>query len=209
MRRVSGAVLLLLGIASAAQATPAPSARVERAPLASRPLLSPGPRLPSSPRTPFAPGEVLVLVRSGGSLAAAADGRPETGDARLATIFARRRLTRAQSLRQASPKEMRTFDALRLSSDDPDFDPVAAAAELRASGSVIAAAPNLHLRLDLAPNDPFFPNQWHLSTSAAAIHAQPAWNRETGLAERLDRHHGQRRGPAALRPRRQHLDQPG
>jgi subtilisin family serine protease len=181
MRPIAGAVpLLLLVLASAVHATPAGPARLRPAQAPDGPLASVGRHLPSAPARPFAPGEVLVLVRPGGTLVAAPDGRLAARDATLAALLARHGLTHAQALRRATPAESRSFDVLRLSSTDPGFDPVTASEELRASGRVLAAAPNLHLQLHLAPDDPFFPFQWHLSTSAAAVRAQPAWSRQTG-----------------------------
>lgn len=144
--------------------------------------IPPGRVLPTlGPKAPFVPGEVLVLAPRGGALAhAAAAGAARDGhiaalleDAGVARVAPLGTDVRALDLR---------YDALRLTSDDPAFDPYAAARELVASGAAIAAAPNLRMTLHAVPNDPYLADQWHLSTSAAGVRARPAWDRSTGSA---------------------------
>jgi subtilisin family serine protease len=136
-------------------------------------------RPPSNPATPFTPGEVVVVVAPGSAWAAlAADGRAASGT--LAATLAQFGIARVDNLRRATPAASRGVEVLRLVSDQPGFDPVAAARALRAEPGVIGAAPNLHLRLHVVPNDPQFSQQWWLSNSAAGVHAQQGWARETG-----------------------------
>lgn len=59
-------------------------------------------------------------------------------------------------------------------------DARAAARELASAPGVVAAAPNLSLRLALVPNDSMLTSQWHLSVSAAAIRARNAWDVQRG-----------------------------
>lgn len=138
--------------------------------------------LPSAPTRAHAPREVLVVVAPDGAISASRAGQARAQSAPLALALLRHGITRAEPLRRATPSRARNTEVLRLGSELPDFDPVAAAAELRATEGVLAAAPNLLLRLHLAPNDPRFSSQWHLSNSAAGVQAQQGWNRELGSA---------------------------
>ena len=128
--------------------------------------IPPGRVLPSlAPRTPYVPGQVLVLAPRGGALTSAA-----TGGARSATLATRLEdvgVARVEPLGSEAPGAPRNYDALRLVSDDPAFDPYAAARALVASGDAIAAAPNLRMTLHAVPNDPYYSTQWHLGTSTA------------------------------------------
>ncbi len=136
--------------------------------------------LPSPPATPYEPGVVLVALAPGASIA------PDAGSANakgaLASTLTRFGLARAALL---VPGDDARGDVLRLVSDAPGFDPEAAAAALREQPGVIAAAPDRHLQLHLAPDDPYFDAQWHLSTSAAGVHAQPGWSIATGSPGQL------------------------
>jgi subtilisin family serine protease len=141
-------------------------------------LAAAAPHLPGAPREAFEPGEVLVALAPGASLATLPDGRARAANVALAETMSRLGLARADVLSAANGAG--AGEIVRLRSSLPDFDPVAAATALRAQPGVVGAAPNLHLRLDLAPNDPYLPNQWHLSNSAAGVHAQQGWARQTG-----------------------------
>jgi subtilisin family serine protease len=146
--------------------------------LASPSFAALSPHFPSAPRTPFEAGEVLVALAPDASVGMAANGRMRASSTALAATLDRFGLARADVLNRAdSPAR---GDIVRLRSSDAAFDPVAAAAALRATPGVIGASPNIHLHLDRAPNDPYFPSQWHLSNSAAAPHAQQGWDRQTG-----------------------------
>ncbi len=137
---------------------------------------------PSAPSPPFVPREVLVVLAPGGTITLSADGRAQANNAPLTLALLRYGLTQTEPLRRATTAATRGAEVLRLTSELSDFDPVAAAEELRATPGILAAAPNLRLRLHLAPNDPRFPNQWHLSNSAAGVQAQQGWNRTIGSA---------------------------
>ncbi len=127
----------------------------------------------------YTPGTVLVLASSEAGLGATANGALRAQGA-LAGVLAAHCLTHATSLRQASNASERGFEALRLTSDDPAFDPVAAAAALRGQNGILAAAPDVHFSLHVTPNDPWYVDQWHLSTSAAGVRAPNAWGLEQG-----------------------------
>jgi subtilisin family serine protease len=132
--------------------------------------------LPEAPRTPFTPGEVVVVAAPGTFLGAGA-GATRARAAALASSLQSFGIARATRLGASAGAR---HELVLLASDDPRFDPRAVAAALRQEPGVIGAAPNVHLRLDAVPNDPAFSTQWHLSNSAAAIHAQQGWDREKG-----------------------------
>lgn len=138
-----------------------------------------GPFLPAPARAPYAPGEVVVVTAPGFGLAVAA-GAARAGSPALAATLARFGLTHAEPLRRASDPASRSVEVTRLRSDLPDFDPRAAAAALRGQPGIVAAAPNVRFDLHVTPNDPYLPSQWHLSNSAAAVHAPAGWSRELG-----------------------------
>ncbi len=138
----------------------------------------------AAPRTPYAPGEVVVVLAPGANLGAGT-GALRARDVGLAAALANYGLTHVDDLQSATPAAQRTAEVLRLRSEQPGFDPIAVAAALRAQPGVLGAAPNLNLRLHTTPNDPWMASQWHLSNSAAGIHAQQGWARETGAASVL------------------------
>lgn len=166
MHRIHGAALSLLVAASTAFAAPPPA----------------GPLSPAAPAP--RPGRVLVALRPGASLAVTPAGDARAASPALAATLDRFALARAARLDRSAPAR---GDATRpafvaLESDAPDFDPYAAAAALRANPDVLAAAPDVSLRLHLTPNDPWYSLQWHLGTSAAAVRAPQGWNLSTGSA---------------------------
>jgi len=134
--------------------------------------------LPSAPRVPYEPGEILVAMAPGASLAQAPDGSARAGSVALAATLARFGLGHATVL--SAETATGQGEIVRLKSALAGFDPVAAAAAMRALPGVVGASPNVHLQLNLVPTDPYLPYQWHLGTSAAAIHAQQGWDRQTG-----------------------------
>jgi subtilisin family serine protease len=73
---------------------------------------------------------------------------------------------------------------LLLRSAQPDFDPVAASAALRASGRFQAACPNYRMRLQATiPDDPHVPDQWYVQDAGGAdIHLPDAWDVAKGDA---------------------------
>ncbi len=167
MHRIHGATLALLFAASIAHASPLPPA---------------GPLAPAVPAP--RPGRVLVALRPGATLATAPDGAARAGSATLTATLGRLALTRATRLDRAAAAR---GDAgapafVALASSDPGFDPYAAARALRTDPDVLAAAPDVALRLHLTPNDPWYSLQWHLGTSAAAVRAPQGWDQSTGNA---------------------------
>ena len=138
-------------------------------------------RLPSGPRAAFAPGEVVVALAPHSNTLAARGGVAGANNAAATAVLERFGLTRAEPLRSAKFAGSRRVEMLRLTSGQPGFDPEAAARMLRSLPGVLGATPNLYLRLAVVPNDPGLPLQWHLGNSAAAVHAQQGWARETGL----------------------------
>ena len=136
------------------------------------------PHLPGAPKVACEPGEILVALAPGASLAAIPGGSARSGNVALAETMSRYGLAQSDVLAHAAVAG--SGDIVRLRSTLADFDPVAAAAAMRAQPGVIGASPNVHLRLDLAPNDPYLGYQWHLGTSAAGVHAQQGWARQTG-----------------------------
>jgi len=167
MRRIRGVVLaLLLAAPVAVLAAPAPVAGA-------------GPQARAAVALAPRPGVVLVALRPGGSLATLSNPASGAGGTTLAATLGRFGLAQAERLSRGVARLPRP-EYFALRSNAPDFDPVAAAAALRALPDVLAAAPDLRLALHLVPNDPHLANQWHLGTSAAAVRARTAWDFETG-----------------------------
>ncbi|HTM58586.1 MAG TPA: S8 family serine peptidase, partial [Candidatus Udaeobacter sp.] len=95
--------------------------------------------------------------------------------------------TRLRSLGLDHGREIARFGTLhyvRLISSSASFDPTAAAADLRASGLVRAAIPNLRMRLfDTLPNDIDVVYQWYVSDGGFAdVHLPGAWDIGRGSA---------------------------
>ncbi len=143
-----------------------------------------GPLLPLASHAPYAPGELVVVTAPGAGLSAAA-GAARASSPALAATLARFGLTHAEALRRASDPATRRVEVLRLRSDLAGFDPRAAAAALLGQPGILAASPNVRFDLHAMPNDPYVASQWHLSNSAAAVHAQAGWSREKGNANVL------------------------
>lgn len=120
--------------------------------------------------------EVVALVAPDAVSARAGAIAPR--DQALAAALARAGVTRMRFAGGA-----RAGNVLVLGSDDPAFDPWAAAAALRASGAVRAAAPDLPLTLfGVTPNDTFYVSKqwWAQSAPAGAVHLPDAWAITTG-----------------------------
>jgi subtilisin family serine protease len=127
----------------------------------------------------FVPGELLVIRRPGGALETRAEGALGAHNARLAALLARHGLSRWQALGTAPGASGVAGDWVKLVSADPGFDPVAASAELMAAGDVVAAAPNLRLRLYATlPNDPFLTayQYWIQDPGNADVQIADAWD---------------------------------
>jgi len=125
---------------------------------------------------------VLVLANEAGPMLIEADGAPRATDPRVTAILARHAITRARVL-CAGPRAVAEAPTrfLALTSSRHDFDPVAAAAELRATGAFRAVAPDVHLRLSTTtPDDIYLPYQWYVDSPGADIHLTDAWDVERG-----------------------------
>ncbi len=145
-------------------------------------------RLPSLAPPPgrrFVPGEVLVALAPGDRLLLGADGYLASRDGRVAELLARHGVARFVEFPEPrlGPAGPRTRFA-KLMSARPDFDPVRAASELRASGAVRAAVPNYLVEpFTTMPNDPYLGQQWAIYDAGDAdIQLPEAWDIEKGNA---------------------------
>jgi subtilisin family serine protease len=143
-----------------------------------------GPRLADA-RAPFAPGEVLVIPNpTSGDVRLSDAGRPLAASPAAAAALARHGLTSAEAL--SPPRAGAAPRHLRLRSDRADFDPVAAARDLVASGAARAAAPNYRVKLHVLPNDTYIPYQWAIQEIGDDdIDLPEAWDVEKGSAATL------------------------
>ncbi len=141
------------------------------------------PALDSAAAPRYTPGEVLVAVDATTALELAPGAALRSPDPKLAGILARLGLARSEHIGAGpTPRGGQGILFLRLGSDRADFDPVTAAAELRASGRFRAAIPNLTLRLFVTlPNDPYLADQWYIHTATGAhVRLPEAWDYEQG-----------------------------
>jgi subtilisin family serine protease len=122
------------------------------------------------------PGAILI-AEHGDALVMGAGGRSLARAPQLAAVLARLGLDRGAVLWNAGGTRF-----IRLESADPSFDPARAARELAASGALIAAVPDVKLRLFVTlPNDPFLPDQWYINDGGVADVRLPlAWDRQRG-----------------------------
>lgn len=132
------------------------------------------------PRTPvaFASTRDVVVLAADDAAAPRGDGTLALRDAGLAAAIARTGATRVHVAGGASHGAV-----LVLGSDDPAFDPWAAAAALRVSGTVRAAAPNVRFRLyGVTPNDTYFGSDewWAQTAPTGQVHLSDAWSISTG-----------------------------
>jgi subtilisin family serine protease len=173
---------LAIGSATAAMGAAAPSMPMRPFPGAVPSGLAthahaPGPR--------FAPGEVLVALDPVDPLKLGADRRVTSPDAGLAAVLSRHGLDRYMDLPGRAPSLAQSRTRfIKLMSSRPDFDPVAAARELRATSGVRAAVPNYSVQLaSTLPNDPYLGTQWAIQDSIDAdIQLPEAWDLEKGSA---------------------------
>ena len=167
--RTAAVSCLLLAFASAAPASAAP------------PRALPAQSAPRTPRhDTFVPGQVVVLLAAPGDLTIGGDGAVTPRDARLAGVLARHGLVTAKRLGPDTPQRASTL--VRLHSNRPDFDPIAAAADLVAGGAR-AACPNYRIPVHTTfPNDSMLANQWYIyqASPRADIHLPEAWDLEKG-----------------------------
>lgn len=121
----------------------------------------------------FSPGVLLVMPVAADVIELRADNTLAVGHVVLADLLARFAITRGENLR-------RDGSALRLISEDPELDVLAARAALAASGAFRAVSPDWHLDFLVIPNDPLLSQQWHLGSSAAAVGLPQAWDVNQG-----------------------------
>ena len=139
---------------------------------------------PTTPRSlAFTPGVLLVATDDPQGIGVAPDGRARAASARVADVFARLGLEGARRLgpmRAAADDGGTRFLALR--STRADFDPLAAAAALRATGAFRAVSPDYRLSLFATlPTDPDVPLQWYVDDGGVADIRLPwAWDIERG-----------------------------
>jgi len=161
LRLRSSAALLLVLLAGSARGAP------------------PGVQDPPTAAEATGTGQILIAddatcVRLG--------ARGELGShyAAVEQLFARHGLLRGRTLCRVGGGATRF---LVLTSSQPDFDPVAAAAALRATGLVRAAVPNVRVRLHVLPNDPDVPQEWWVEDGGVAdVRLAAAWDVEQGNA---------------------------
>ena len=136
-----------------------------------------GPAAEASSRAPRA-GRVLV-VDDAGRLDSSPGGDLRARHAGLAATLSRHGLSRGASLWRSRAPSAPRF--LVLESARPDFDPVAAAAELRATGLVRSAVPDFPVELHITPNDFDYGLQWYAQGSTGVDVSLPAaWDVEQG-----------------------------
>jgi subtilisin family serine protease len=130
--------------------------------------------------SPPVPGRVLV-VDDAGTFRLEAHGELRATRANATAVLERHGLTRGARIARGSSAVAGRF--LVLASARPDFDPARAAAELRASGLVRAAVPDLRVRLHVLPNDPDLAAQWWVDDGGVAdVRLPAAWDVEQGNA---------------------------
>lgn len=173
-----GRLLLLLAIATTLAVTRAPdSGAADRR---HAPLMAGGGAAPD-----FMPGELLVALfpsAQGSLISADEQGRIRSAEARLSAMLARYGLDRFHPLEGQRPGAGRAPQYARLESTRPDFNPIAAANELRATGLFRAVCPNYRLSLQATiPNDTYLYLQWGVADPGDAdVHLEEAWDLSKG-----------------------------
>jgi len=145
-----------------------------------------GARQPDLRRTPrdlsFAARQVVVIAEES-ALGATSSGAPRAPDARLSGALAAWGLHGAARLGpERRPGAAPRARAWLLTSDRPDFDPIAASRALQATGAVRAASPNYRFGLSTTtPDDLFLIYQWYVDDSGFAdIRLPQAWDLARG-----------------------------
>ena len=161
---------------AAAMMTLAPAAIAAGTPPASRARAAPTQLL-------FAPGRVLVALDGLRTLGVDSQGALRSDDRRIDGVLAAQGLETGRALgptARVDPPASPRFYALE--STRSDFDPLAAAAVLRATGAFRAVAPDYRIALfTTLPNDPYLPDQWYVNDGAFAdIRLPAAWDIERG-----------------------------
>ncbi|MGD8394104.1 MAG: S8 family serine peptidase [Candidatus Eiseniibacteriota bacterium] len=130
------------------------------------------------------PGELLLILADDTplDLGASGEGAPTSSDPALSALLARHGLVHHEMIvRKSAPLSARERRYVKLTSDRADFDPIAAAAELTATGHFVAVSPNYQLELLVMPNDTYIGRQWAVeSANDADIDLPEAWDVEQG-----------------------------
>ncbi len=130
-------------------------------------------RSPPGPM-PYAPGEVLAIADPASLTGDGVKSPLRAATAAVADALVRLGLDRIEAVGVSPVGAPRV---LRLRSDRADFDPLAAARELAASGAFRAVCPNYRLRLSVIPNDPALGSQWYVNDGGFAdIRLPGAWD---------------------------------
>ena len=143
-------------------------------------------RAPTPLRTPAhldaVPGVVLVAEGFSAPLAVGSGGRLAPADPALAAVLKRYGLDSGEVL--GVPPRGSETRFLRLRSALADFDPRAAAADLRATGAFRAVCPDYTFRpFDTLPNDNYLAFQWYVNSgSGVDIRLPAAWDTQKGSA---------------------------
>lgn len=136
-------------------------------------------RTPTSLR--FAPGEV-VAIADDGVLGAAPNGTPLARGASAMGALKSLGVAQVQRVGPTPRGAGATQGVWVLRSDRPDFEPVAAARALQATGLFRAVSPNYSFRVSFTlPDDPFLIYQWYVDDGGAADIGLPfAWDTARG-----------------------------
>lgn len=128
------------------------------------------------------PGEVLLILAPDTELSLPATKKVASADPQLAAVLDGHGLDRHEwIIEKQGPLAAHEQRYVKLLSDLPGFDPVAAARDLVATGQFVAASPNYQFELLVMPNDPFLSSQWAVQASNDAdIDLPEAWDIEQG-----------------------------
>jgi subtilisin family serine protease len=125
----------------------------------------------------YAPSEIVVIADEG--VLRADGGRVRARNLHVASLLADLGLGGAHAVGPVPhARSSRRERVWTLTSDRPDFDPVAASIALRATGAVRAASPNYRFNLLVTePDDLYLPYQWYVDDGGFADVGLPyAWD---------------------------------
>lgn len=133
---------------------------------------------------PCVPGELLLILKDGSPSTLAAAGKVTAAEPRLVALLERHGLTVQEPLiHKVGPLRGRDTRYIKLLSAREDFDPIAAAGELTATGLFRAVSPNWRHQLFVLPNDSYLSSQWYIdSPGGGDISLPEAWDVEQGDA---------------------------
>jgi subtilisin family serine protease len=128
----------------------------------------------------YVPGELLVILNDPSVVQLDGEGRPSGFAPGLAPLLERQGIDHLSWITEKTTMSERDRTFVRLSSDRPDFDVLAAREALAATGLFRAVSPNYLLHVLLTPNDPMLGSQWHITNGTSGIKLPQAWNLTTG-----------------------------